>query len=227
VVRGNIITRSSLFGVMSRGGAVVENNLLVRNPVAVQVGGGNSTVQNNVILEGNDLGNVQQLGKGIEAYSMSKLIVRKNVIAHDVSAGRFNNIAVNIRPGVGGGEISSNVVYDWNIGLKDTGKISVSGNQITLSKDLGKGSFNYVDPNRSIAKYGGSLSNFYSSVRMQQKGAWNTKFTAKAVGDYVRAGFATKSSTSIFTRQATTSTTTQSLFSDTTIGDGTWARVLV
>ncbi len=195
VVRGNIITRSSLFGVMSRGGGVVENNVLARNPVGIQLGNGSATIQNNVILEGTDLGSTQQLGKGIEVYTLSRAVINKNVIAHDLSSGVYNNIAVNVRDGIGGGELKSNIVYDWQNGFKNAGKLSQSGNQVTLSSQLSKSAYHYADPSRTLAKYSASLgksnsiTTFLASARLQGKGTWDSRYTANAAGNYIRAGF--------------------------------------
>lgn len=190
VVRNNIITRSSLRGVLSRGGAVVENNLFSRNPVAVQVGNGSSTVQNNVILEGNDLTGQQQLGKGVEAFSMSQLLVRNNVIAHEASAGTYNNIGVNVQSGVGGGQIKDNVIFKWNYGIKGAGGgFSITGNKITNSPT------GFSDPNRLLDRYNASLGRtgsfeaFIASARGLSRDAYDTRYTARAAGGYVRAGF--------------------------------------
>ncbi|MCS7033789.1 MAG: right-handed parallel beta-helix repeat-containing protein [Phycisphaerae bacterium] len=195
VVRGNIITRSSLRGVLARGGAVVENNLFARNPVAVQVGNGSSVVQNNVILEGNDLGTTQELGKGVEAFSMSRLLVRNNVVAHDISRGRHNNIAVNIQNGVGGGEIRGNTVYNWEHGFKNAAHFTVADNRVTLSSQVASSRTNYADPNRLLGKYHaslgrtGTIESFLAMARLQSRDSWDPRYTAKSAGNYVRAGF--------------------------------------
>lgn len=199
VVRGNIIARSSLFGVMSRGGGVVENNLIVRSPTAIQVGGGSATIKNNVILESNDLP-TQKLGKAIEVYSVSKATIEKNLMAHDVSAGTYG-IAVNVRDGVSGGTLKSNIVYDWRKGFTNAGKLSQSGNQVTLKGQTG--SYKYVDPTRTLGKYNAtlgrtnSLVSFLSYARQQAKGAWNAKYTSNTVGNYIRGGFALKSAAKV------------------------------
>lgn len=195
VVRGNIITQSSLRGVLARGGAVVENNLFARNPDAVQVGNGSSTIQNNVILEGKDVTSSLISGKGVEAFSMSQLLVRNNIIAHDISKGGYNTIAVNVQGGVSRGEIRNNTVYNWENGFKNTGSLTVAGNQVTLSKDLSRSAFRYSDPNRVLAKYNASLGRtgtfdaFVSAARGMSSTSYDTRYTAKNASNYVRSGF--------------------------------------
>jgi len=188
VVRGNIITRSSLRGVLSRGGGIVENNVLAQNPVAIQVGYGSSTVQNNVILEGKDLAGQQELGKGIEAFSMNQFLARNNVIAHETSTGVYNNIAVNVMSGVGGGQITGNTIYNWQNGIKKvSGSFNITGNKINAT--------GYTDPNRLLGKYNatlgkpGTLEAFVASARNQSRTSWDSRYTAKSAGNYVRAGF--------------------------------------
>jgi hypothetical protein len=192
VVRRNIIGRSSMRGVLSRGGATVQDNLFVRNPVAVQVGNNSSTVTGNVILEGNDIP-VQQLGKGVEAFSMSSLVVKNNVIAHDISAGRYNNIAVNVMSGVSGGQISGNVVYDWQNGIQGAGRLSVTGNKIHTSGNTSNASFS--DPNRLVGRYNASLGksgtveSFFSDARKIGRGSYDSRYTAEKANAWIKAGF--------------------------------------
>lgn len=194
VVRGNIIARSSMRGVLSRGGATVQDNLFIRNPVAIQVGNASSSATGNVILEGNDIP-VQELGKGVEAFNMSSLTVRNNVIAHDISRGRYNNIAVNIMNGVGGGTIANNVVYNWENGFQNVWKFSVTGNQVHTSKQLTTSRPGYSDPNRLIGKYNaslgrtGTMESYFSYARQQSRQSWDARYTATPAISYIRAGF--------------------------------------
>ena len=54
VITGNTVARSSLRGVLLRAGGVVDDNLFVQNPVAIQVGNTASRITGNVILDGSD-----------------------------------------------------------------------------------------------------------------------------------------------------------------------------
>lgn len=195
VVRRNIIARSSMRGVLSRGGATVQDNLFVRNPVAIQVGNASSTATGNVILEGNDIP-VQQLGKGVEAFNMGTLTVKNNVIAHDISAGRYNNIAVNVMSGVSGGTISGNVVFNWQNGFQNVGGLSVSGNKVTTSGQIYSGyKAGFSDPYRLVGKYNASIGGadsvdaFFSTARKLSRQSYDRRFTAAPVTSYIRAGF--------------------------------------
>ena len=222
VVRRNIIARSSMRGVLSRGGAVVQDNLFVRNPVAIQVGNASSTATGNVILEGNDIP-VQELGKGVEAFNMGSLTVKNNVIAHDISAGKYNNIAVNVMSGVAGGTIAGNVVYNWENGFQNTSRFSVFDNKVTTSRQLASGvKPGYTDPNRLIGKYnasiGGtnSLDAFFASARKLARQAYDKRYTAAPVMSYIRSGFNLGTYTALSAPAATSSTSTTTATSTST-----------
>lgn len=213
IVRNNIIARSSMRAILLRGGGVAEGNLLVRNPVGIQAGNGSTTANNNVILEGNDLP-VQQLGKGIEVFSMNTFNARNNIIAHDISTGIYNNIAFNIQGGVGTGSIANNIVYNWENGIAgDKSGFTFPGNQINTSKMLTRSRPAYVSPNRLLGTYNaslgktGTLDAFLAEARKQSRQTWNPKYTASAVNAYIRAGFTLTSNRPAPAPPPTTTTT--------------------
>lgn len=232
VVRGNVIARSSMRGVLSRGGATVQDNLFVRNPVAIQVGNASSTATGNVILEGNDIP-VQELGKGVEAFNMTSLTVRNNVIAHDISRGRYNNIAVNVMSGVGGGTIAGNVVYNWENGFQNVSKFSQSSNQVYTSKMLASGARpSYSDPNRLLGKYNaslgrtGTLEAYLGSARQQSRQSWDGRYAAAPAISYVRAGFNLGTYSAASAPTGSTSTTTGPQVTSYSLIDANTDRVI-
>lgn len=69
---------------------------------------------------------------------------------------------------------------------------------LTLVSDTGSlyREMHYVEPSRSIASYNESiggprdLESFLNAARLQRKGSWDERYTANAVANYIRAGFA-------------------------------------
>src|SRR5437879_9471885 len=88
VITGNIITRSSLRGVLLRAGGVVDDNLLVQNPVGIQVGNSASRVIGNVILDGNDQPGFAS-GVGIDVIGIPSIRIASNIIAHRAGASSY------------------------------------------------------------------------------------------------------------------------------------------
>jgi nitrous oxidase accessory protein NosD len=112
VISGNIITRSSLRGVLLRAGGIVRNNLLVQNPVGIQVGSTSSQATGNVILDGND-----QLafhsGVGIDVIALPSVRVSGNIIAHDDSLTAAGSAGIQLESGTQQALVTSNIVYNW------------------------------------------------------------------------------------------------------------------
>ncbi|MCH7910961.1 MAG: hypothetical protein IIB38_15270, partial [Candidatus Hydrogenedentes bacterium] len=97
IFRGNITARSSSHGLQARTGGVVEDNLFVRNPIALlyggsdimQPGGISGTVARNVVLEGNDIdaSNLRGWGFGFNNINPTLgVVIADNIIAHNISA---------------------------------------------------------------------------------------------------------------------------------------------
>lgn len=132
VVRGNIFARAD--GIDVRSGGTVENNLFLRNAVALTVGLSHEgseesnvegTVFDNVFLEGMTLDPSNPRGFGLEINNVEEIDVYNNIFAHNLSDSAasirfspYNAIGV----GVHNATIRNNIVYGGgsaNFGRRD------------------------------------------------------------------------------------------------------------
>ncbi len=122
VVRGNIVANSSATGVQLRAGGLVEDNLVLRNPLGITIGHdqnlpgllASGAILNNVVLDARDIDN-EPRGFGIAAAGAG-VTIDGNVVAHQ-QRGSANIYGITI----GGGNrpsfnlyVRDNVVYDWS-----------------------------------------------------------------------------------------------------------------
>ncbi len=123
-VRGNIIADSASHGLHLRPGGVCEDNLFLRNPIAISLGGGNepdpggviATARGNVILEGRDIDAQNRRGWGIDLANIAAGNVSFNIVAQQGASG--SPIAMNLYGnlnGIGVHEttIEHNVIWNW------------------------------------------------------------------------------------------------------------------
>jgi len=249
-VHGNVVTRGSLRGTLLRSGGVVTDNFYAQNAVAVQVGNTESTVTGNVILQGVDLPSLAS-GVGIDvAFSIPKVTVLDNIVAHDQSAYVYNLSGINLNGGTSNATVQNNIVYDWRRTfingitggtnaidhntfvdfdsyhpvMKYTGTAGatygsnkyysgdptrafqegntrenfstwVSHKTSDASSTMLSSPPTYLDPNRDMATYNASLggaNNFTAWVttqRAQSRESWDSRYTAAAETNYIKAGF--------------------------------------
>ncbi len=131
VFRRNFCTQGAATGVQARSGGVVEDNILVRNPVNIVFGGGDDplpggvsgAVRGNVVLQATALAG-ESRGWGLEIMNVNAtgVVVEDNLFAHDQNTG--NQRGINLKPtGYGAGvgvkkaTIRDNVIYKWNSGI--------------------------------------------------------------------------------------------------------------
>ena len=133
VVRDNIITRASSYGLQARPGGLVERNLFVDNPsglsfglvkgmVAPLPGGVSGTIYGNVIRDSGDLSPMDPKGVGMQVSNVKSAVIRDNVMAHEKTAGP-NHAAIHMEDnGVGILDltIEDNIIFDWRGGIKNT-----------------------------------------------------------------------------------------------------------
>ena len=123
IVRGNVIARGSSHGLQLRCGGVVENNLFVRNPLAMFVAGGEgvrSVVRRNVVTEGVDIAPGIYRGYGIETLDTYDALVEGNIIANTL-VGHQHGIALSASSSPETAAATSryranfvnNIVYNW------------------------------------------------------------------------------------------------------------------
>ena len=152
VVRGNLIANAASHGMQLRCGGVCEDNLFVRNSIALSVGGGNSPepggvtaeVHRNVILDGKDIDAAHPRGWALWLGNIASGRVSGNVIANNV--GGTSPKALNLdaahegdsTPSVGIRDLllEDNIVHDWGGNLvvegdaTQLGGITLRGNEI-------------------------------------------------------------------------------------------------
>ncbi|HEX3356320.1 MAG TPA: right-handed parallel beta-helix repeat-containing protein [Tepidisphaeraceae bacterium] len=129
-VRDNIISQSSLYGVLLRGNGIVENNLFIHCPYGIDVSAGGSTISGNVILDGTDMQGTTTGATGIEVAALSGITITKNIIAHEKSSAQFHVTGIRLDPGVKNATVSTNLIYDWQQSINNAGasNITIKGN---------------------------------------------------------------------------------------------------
>jgi hypothetical protein len=187
VITGNIIAHNAslnpvnangigLTGANTTGGATftatVENNIVydwqnaLRQDAANTTGGIKVTVANNQFQEPSATMAASQLPAGTAGISYS------NNDYWSTAAKPFS------RQGVG------ETFSQWKAASSDSGSV--------FSQEP------YVDPNRDLGEYNGTLDGaatfdaFIAAARNQSKATWNNAYTAIAADQYIRAGFALK-----------------------------------
>lgn len=184
IVRRNIICRGSSHGIQMRSGGLCEGNFFYRNPIQVfsgydtPVDGSTATVRDNVILEATDIISSLPRGWGITLKNLVSATVMRNIVAHVKSSGP-NVISIENWPFA---SYADNVVYNWPTPTASRGKMFDTPGP-------------WVDPNRTPLSYcerlgiPGTESEFFARIRSQSRDNWRSEFTAKEIGDYIRAGF--------------------------------------
>ena len=131
VITGNTVARSSLRGVLLRAGGVVDDNLFVQNPVAIQVGNTASRITGNVILDGSDQSTFNS-GVGIDVIALPSVRIASNIIAHQQSDTNSGAAGIQLESGVKKALVTSNIVYDWSNALLNdaTRQITIRSNEL-------------------------------------------------------------------------------------------------
>jgi hypothetical protein len=138
VVRRNIISNSASHGLQLRPGGSCEDNLFLRNSIALLLGGGNEPNPggvvvdciNNVILDGKDIDANNRRGWGIQIENVNSGSVRGNIVANRVGGGSPMPMEFDGEAGSGIFDLAfeSNVVYDWG------GTLRLIGNDTQIAR---------------------------------------------------------------------------------------------
>jgi len=133
VVRNNIIARASNFGIQARSGGHIDNNLILKSPVAIMIANSGS-VTNNTVLYGRDLttvdtnsadyqdnnyfdsyqtDNYMKIGHGwgIQSLWYHSALIKNNIVAHktaEVSPG-FSYLFEEGEPGIENGTLGTSL----------------------------------------------------------------------------------------------------------------------
>ncbi len=128
---GNVVASGSSHGIMMRPGGVANDNLFVRNSIALllgaranpRAGGVRAEAKRNVILHGKDIDARTPRGWGIDGENLHVAVIADNVIA-DAAGGQPMAITITGAPERRNNiVIQNNVVLDWGgaIDLRDPG----------------------------------------------------------------------------------------------------------
>ena len=142
-------------------------------------------------------GDAAYMGWGMTTGTMNTaytgtIVARNNILAHNASLGsNQSGFTLALARGIA---ITGNIIYKWQNPFSGT----TVGNVITPNTvDTSGTAIQYFDdPTRTVAKYSaslgkaGSLAAFLAEARLQSKENWRPQFTASAVNNYIRAGFA-------------------------------------
>ncbi len=141
VVRRNIISNSSSHGLQLRSGGVAEDNLFLRNSIALTLGGGhdpsaggvNIVAKGNVVLDGKNIDAANPRGWGIDASNVSSGTIAYNIVANQ-GTGTFP-IPMGIGPAASGFGVF-NTVIERNIISGWGGPMMINGNSSQISNVL-------------------------------------------------------------------------------------------
>lgn len=200
----NISANSSSEGLQARSGGTISGNLFLANSAGIYIGENpgtssapvstlTSTVANgNVILGSTNIRSSSGLlprGQGINIFNSSGpgVQVTGNIIANPTGP-PVNQTGIFLNSNVTGISATGNIIYGVAHPIADSGTgNTTSPNAINLT--------GYVNPSVSAGSYNASLGNigslaaFLTEARKQSKDNWRTQYTAKAVINYIRAGF--------------------------------------
>lgn len=119
-VIGNIISNASSHGVQMRAGGVCEDNLFIRNPIAILVGSSDldfvnryatGTIRNNVIIDSRDTASNLARGFGVWLENARAMVIERNLVAHQRQGNQ--PVAFTFERQYADMQVRNNVVYDW------------------------------------------------------------------------------------------------------------------
>lgn len=137
IVRGNIIASGASHGIQLRCGGLCEDNLLLRNSIALMMAGRagpkaeSAVARNNVILEGKNIDDANPRGWGIDFNNVVSGEMTGNIVAH-LGEGDFP-VSI-LLDGNGTGKhvhnllVKENLIYAWNGAMQIPGGGDSLGN---------------------------------------------------------------------------------------------------
>ena len=218
-VRGNVSSRASAHGLQFRSGGLCEDNLFIRNGLAMYNRG---TTRRNVVMESDDIAEDLPRGHGMHARFSDPngpkhidVDGEPDVWEHNVVLNRIGSLQ-EAGIVVGDGSYSEgtdplvvrhNVVKNWNNGdgegieipsevpAEAMPAITLEGN-IVDGKRRGTGEpVTFVDGDRNLDSYmqvlghTGGFEKFIELHRNRGPGEWNPALSAQAFGAYMRSGY--------------------------------------
>lgn len=148
-VKDNIISRAASHGLQLRPGGLAENNLFVRNAIAIYTARGKSIIGNNVVLGGRNITPELPRGWGIEAHQGNGVLVANNIVANKNSqvgdgfafqlgfqvgmSSRDGNLFENIQNN--NMQMINNISYNWNTRYQGNFKIITDKYKLLVVKN--------------------------------------------------------------------------------------------
>lgn len=198
----NISARASTQACQIRAGGLSFNNWYGGNSGSGFIGG-NGTIAYCVATE-HKANNGACFGPELATGNGSSII--NSISANSTSAA---NNGMQIDNPTLNGLVSGNIIY--NTGNTNIANYNVAGPQLithatsqpftdpkgtTFSNNqIGNSAGTYTDPTRTSATYvtslggGSTIVDFLTNARANRRGAWDCRYTANGVNDYIRAGF--------------------------------------
>jgi hypothetical protein len=152
VFRRNIVANSSSHGLQARPGGIVENNVFIRNPIAILFGGGDpdpqthtygitGTVRGNLILDGKDISPTLPRGFAIDLFNVASAVVENNIAAHQTLGSQrravsFEGTAYGSGVGVHNVQLRNNIFYKWGGSIRLVGGSSNFSNLNIAQNDF-------------------------------------------------------------------------------------------
>lgn len=176
IVRNNVISRASAYGLQARGGGTIQNNLFLNDPMGMcfglvngaktTAGGVSGSVTGNIFMGATDLG--QYPASGLEIANVKPgagLLVANNIFADATSDSRSaisltfgsgisnNNQAV----GVNDVTIQNNIFYNWHSGVRIDGGFVPGGSGPTALNRVKIINNQFSSVTGSILSVGGAM----------------------------------------------------------------------
>lgn len=211
VFKNNISVRAASHGIQMRSGGLAEDNFFARNAIGLLMGydyegrevpaGTKAHAINNVISEG------QSMFKGVDFCKKGNLCSRA-MWGLDVAVNSaadyqaHGNIVSMLYPETKTGLVYRSLLFNFKNGytsLVNSNNVAYAWESPTEGADQG-----FVDPERTLATYNAHLRSlqgetlpagkddfdaFMDVVKNRPLGTWDTRYTASAINEYIRAGF--------------------------------------
>jgi hypothetical protein len=182
-IKGNILTQSANGAMLIRPGGIVEDNIFIRNPLAIIVSDDTSSdyiCRGNIILEGTNTSYDFHSSLGIQVEATAEGFITDCIIANRLEY--LTSVTAPVYGYLNEVTITNLIVYNW--------PLDGSG---TPSPQESSGPF--ADPDRDIASYlltlnlNEDFSYFLSQIRNQSRDHYQYEYYYSELLTYFRTGF--------------------------------------
>lgn len=214
ILRENIITRASSHGAQVRAGGIVEDNFFGRNAVGLLVGYSDKVlapnavvrVTDNVVSEGHSMIKGHDPCRGdnlctgvvwgldMSAFGGAEWLVYRNVVAHRSPADAMYQTFVP--KGINSDFKTGTLSLKGLVQSAGDQKVNWLNNIVYKWANATEGvDAKFSSPDRTLATYNKALGGAESFDAFMQvalnrpAGTWDTRYTAAAINNYIRAGF--------------------------------------